>query len=138
MQWVCRWSERYFQDGELVEKERLVIVDAADEEEAQRRTGLVAEEFTEATEADLDEWEDLLDQGLTDKDIRFALGALNAEVKRVGRRRKRDRETGRWTEDGDLSFDMNRSRAYRLFMSTAKLEDLMLEDETVKEPNVVR
>jgi hypothetical protein len=138
MQWVCRWSERYFQEGELVEKERLVVIDAADAEEAQRRTGLVAEEFAEATNADLDEWEDLLDEGLTDKDIRFALGALNAEVKRVGRRRRRDRETGRWTEDGDLSFDMNRSRAYRLFMSTAKLEDLMLEDETVKEPNVVR
>ena len=79
MQWACRWEERYFRDGELVEKERLVVVEATDAEEAQRRTGLITEEFTEPTEADLDEWEDLLDRGLSDKDIRFALGALNAE-----------------------------------------------------------
>lgn len=122
--WAAAFREEVA--GELAD--RLVVVWAEDVEAARKRSGLIVEDFHEATDDELDEWNDALDAPWDPGDLSMLATMVRRVLRDVGRQRRRNRETGRWQADTPDAFDANRSRARRLTFVAAKLDDMQQEE----------
>jgi hypothetical protein len=123
MLYAARWIHAWYDDADVrQEKERLVVVEADTPEDAQQATGLVVEEFHEATDDEIEEWDDLTEKPMEDSEVGMMVSLVRSELREIARRRRRDRVTGRWNAETDVAFDSNRGRAYRLLRLLGKLE----------------
>lgn len=110
---------------------RLVVVEADTVLEAQTATGLVFEGFHPATDAELDEWNAIVDDPLEAHDVETVLRMLRRRTREAGRKRLQHRRRGR--TDIAPEHDVNRSNAVRWVVLAAKLEAMLADTSSERE-----
>lgn len=114
--WAARFETR--EDDES--RSHLSVVWAASAEAAQAKSGLTMEEFAPATDDDLEEWDDKLDQQLEPRELGLLSTMVRRKLREIGRGRVKDRMAGR-------GHDADRMRASRLTVLAAKLDEMVKE-----------
>lgn len=136
---AARFREEWISGDEVRERDCLVVVDAESPAHAQMVSGLTYETFVPATERDLDEWDDIVDQPLARREVEAVLSMVRKAQRQVGKRRLRDREPSvdavsgvelppRWNPAGNIESDSNRARARLLTEIAGKIEAMGADD----------
>lgn len=141
MPWyAARFHEEWLSDEGPRERDSLVVVDAESPAEAQVLTGLTLEDFRPATDAELDEWDELCEEPLTRRDASSIIAMIQRQQRQLGKRRLRDREatvdeaTGeqvppRWDPSFPPERDHNRGKARFLAVLAGKIDSLGADDD---------
>lgn len=125
--WAARFDETWDGDDEPRTQSHLVIVWAGSAEAAQAKSGLTIETFAPATDDELDEWDSTLDGPLEARELGVLSTMVRRKLREIGRQRVRDRVSGRWNGRSAPGRDADRTRARRLTVLAAKLDELVRE-----------
>jgi hypothetical protein len=122
--WAAVYVEEWPVDGVMRRKQRLVVVYAPSAAEAAEASGMVLEQFHEATDDELDEWQEAADEPLSPREVRTLIGMVTRAQRGIGSKRRKSARRHRHDNDRPLA------RRYALLLR--KLE-LMLDDDEIKE-----
>jgi hypothetical protein len=115
-------------EGEVRIEERLVVVAARDRWDARRESGLIEVDFAPATDAEMEEWDTICSEPLTEADLHNLLSHVRRQQVALGNRRARDSTFG--GEQVTRRRERARYKAEKLCQLRGKLElklDALLE-----------
>jgi hypothetical protein len=115
-------------------EERLVVVAARDPWDARRESGLIEVDFEPATDAEMEEWDEICSAPLTEADLHNLLSHVRRQQVALGNRRARDSTFG--GEQVTRRRERARYKAEKLCQLRGKLElklDALVADNDERE-----
>ena len=107
-------------DGVIEVEERLVVIAARDKYDARRESGLIEIDFEPATDADMEAWDAICSEPLTEADLHNLLTHVRRQQVALGNRRARDDAFG--GEQVTRRRERARFKAEKLCQLRGKLE----------------